>query len=90
MVKCTKFIFSLDRVMRMERMRGEALERKRGLEVEWSERGIERRPLTAEGINTELPLPLLGVPLWVQRGRVETHKSGNSHSFLNLWLRPRS
>lgn len=33
-------------------MRGDAVERKTGLEVEWGERGIERRPLTAEGINT--------------------------------------
>lgn len=58
----------------MERMRGEALERKKGLDVEWAERGIERRPLTAEGINTELPLPPLGVRTRVQRGRVEKHK----------------
>ena len=41
-------------------MRGEALERKKGLGVEWGEREIERRPLTAEGINTDLPLPRWG------------------------------
>lgn len=46
--------------MRMERMRGEALERKKGLGVEWAEKGDERRPLTAEGINTGLPLPRWG------------------------------
>lgn len=55
-------------------MRREALERKKGLDVEWGERGIERRPLTAEGINAELPLPLLGVRHRVQRGRVEANK----------------
>lgn len=38
-------------------MRRAALERKKGLDVEWAERGTERRPLTAEDINTELPLP---------------------------------
>lgn len=27
--------------MRMERMRGEALERKRGLDAEWGERGLK-------------------------------------------------
>lgn len=59
-MKCEKFIFSLDKVMRMERMRGEALDRKNGLDVEWGERGIEKKPLTAEGINTELPLPPAG------------------------------
>lgn len=55
-------------------MRGEALERKKGLGVEWGERGIERRPLTAEGINTGPPIPLLGVRQRVQRGRLEKHK----------------
>lgn len=55
-------------------MRRETLERKKGLGIERAERGIERRPLTAKGINTELPLPLLGVRHWVQRGRVEENK----------------
>lgn len=54
-------------------MRREALERKKGLDVEWGERK-ERRPLTAVGINAELPLPLLGVRHRVQRRRVEENK----------------
>lgn len=41
-------------------MRRAALERKKGLDVEWGERGIERRPPTAEGINAARPLPLIG------------------------------
>lgn len=55
-------------------MRREALERKKGLDVEWGKRGIERGPLTAEGINTELPLPRWGVRHRVQREQVEKHK----------------
>lgn len=41
-------------------MRQAALERKKGLDVEWGERGIERRPPTAEGINAARPLPPIG------------------------------
>lgn len=39
------------------------MERKKGLVVEWGERGIERRPLTAEGLNAEPPLPCWGFVL---------------------------
>lgn len=41
-------------------MRRAALERKKGLDVEWGERGTERRPPTAEGINAAWPLPPIG------------------------------
>lgn len=41
-------------------MRGEALERKKGLDVEWGERGIERRPVTAEHQCRSAPPPAGG------------------------------
>lgn len=47
-------------------MRRAAPERKKGLDVEWGERGIERRPPTAEGINAARPPP----PHWRGRRRV--------------------
>jgi len=61
------------------------LKRKKGLDVEWDERGVERSPLTAEGINTELLLPCWGVRHRVQRGRVEKTQE-REHPFFSKAL----
>lgn len=71
-------------------MSGEALERKKGLDHEWGERGVERRPLTAEGINTELPLPCWGFVTWCKGGEWRNTRERELPLFLNPWLRPRS
>lgn len=76
-------------------MRGEALERKKGLVVEWGERGIERRPLTAEGINAELPLPCWGgggggggVSSWSAKGTSSETQEGERQRELPLFSKP--
>lgn len=71
-------------------MSREALERKKGLDHEWGERGVERRPLTAEGINTELPLPCWGFVTWCKGGEWRNTRERELPLFLNPWLRPRS